>query len=170
MEKNVLYSEVQRFNQWWIWLPLIGFNAFIGYGVIMQVVLNNQFGDKPMSNLGLILFFGLSIALLLLFMFIRLETIVGREGIFIRFYPFNLKYRYFKWVDVQRIYIRKYRPLFEYGGWGIKYSIIGKGKAITISGNIGLQIEFRNGEKLLIGTQNPDHIRIVLEEFRKYNL
>jgi hypothetical protein len=39
----------------------------------------------------------------------------------------------------------------EYGGWGIKYGKMGK--AYNVSGNRGVQLEFTDGKRLLIGSQ-----------------
>ena len=58
----------------------------------------------------------------------------------------------------------------EYGGWGVRYSLTGKGRAFNVSGNIGLQLEFINGEKVLIGTQVSDKMRDVLEQIKMYKV
>lgn len=52
----------------------------------------------------------------------------------------------------------------------MRYSFRGKGRAFNVSGNIGLQLEFINGEKLLIGTQNPEKLRNVLEDLKMYKV
>ena len=49
-------------------------------------------------------------------------------------------------------YVRKYSPIAEFGGWGYRISFNG-GPAYNIAGNMGLQIVFVSGKKLLIGTQ-----------------
>ena len=58
--------------------------------------------------------------------------------------------------------IRKYRPIREYGGWGIRFNR--HGKAYTVKGTLGLQMELTNGEKILIGTENPDKLLMVLNK------
>ena len=52
--------------------------------------------------------------------------------------------------------VRTYRPIREYGGYGIRYS--SKGKAYNVSGDRGVQIELLNGERLLIGSQRADEL------------
>ncbi|MGE5356069.1 MAG: hypothetical protein ACM3PT_07495 [Deltaproteobacteria bacterium] len=169
MKKEVLYSEVQRFTQFWIWIPIFAVNGFVMFGVYKQMVLGELFLENSFSNRGLLLFFVFMVLFMVFFIFMKLETIVSRDGIFVRFFPIHLKYRFFKWDDVDKAYIRKYNAIFEYGGWGIKYSLGGKGKAYNVSGNMGLQIEFKNGEKILIGTKNPDKLRYVFEDSLKFN-
>jgi hypothetical protein len=75
---------------------------------------------------------------------------------FVRFFPFHRNFKRFAFEDFGEYYAREYRPLLEYGGWGIR---CGKnGKAYNVSGKKGLQIIFKNGKKLLIGSQNPEEL------------
>jgi TATA-box binding protein (TBP) (component of TFIID and TFIIIB) len=46
--------------------------------------------------------------------------------------------------------------LLEYGGWGIKYGR--KGKAYNVSGNRGVQLVFKDGKQLLIGSQRAEEL------------
>jgi len=48
-----------------------------------------------------------------------------------------------------------YKPLRDFGGWGIKY---GKGglKAWTGKGNLGLLVLLKDGRKYLIGSDDPE--------------
>ena len=127
-----------------------------------QIMLDKPFGNNPMSNLGLVIL-GLLLLLLSLFILsIRLKTRITEEGIFVQFFPFHLRYRQFKWNELSKVYLRKYRPIAEYGGWGWRISISGKGKAYNISGNIGLQLELSNGKKLLIGTQQAEELKTII--------
>jgi hypothetical protein len=57
--------------------------------------------------------------------------------------------------------VREYRPLAEYGGWGVRG--FGKNRALNVSGNFGLQLVMKDGAKMLIGTQKPQE----LEDFLK---
>ena len=50
MDKEVLFTERQRFKQWWLWLILLGVNGLFLFGVFKQVIGGQQFGDKPMSR------------------------------------------------------------------------------------------------------------------------
>ncbi|MHC4187375.1 MAG: hypothetical protein ACYSRQ_04200 [Planctomycetota bacterium] len=60
--------------------------------------------------------------------------------------------------DLKECYIRTYRPIKEYGGWGIRYGFGESGKAYNVKGNQGLQLVFENGKRLLIGTQKPKRL------------
>jgi hypothetical protein len=50
MENPVLFSEKQKFRQWWIWIILLTLNGFFFFGIYVQVIGGKQFGDKPMSD------------------------------------------------------------------------------------------------------------------------
>jgi len=59
--------------------------------------------------------------------------------------------------------VRKYNPLLEYGGWGIRgvskimFLEIGKISWVHhIKGIKGIEIEHSDGGKILFGTQDPD--------------
>ena len=41
-----------------------------------------------------------------------------------------------------------------------------KGKCVNISGDIGIQVEFKNGKKLLIGTQKKEAAKHVLKTYK----
>ena len=157
MNKTLLFSETQKFKQWWIWLILIGINGTILFGIIQQLFLGQQFGNQPMSDIGLIITGVFMLLLSLLFFLFRLETHIKNDGIYVRFFPLHKSFRFYSWDTISSFYVRQYNPISEYGGWGIRG--FGKNRAFNVSGNKGLQIEFKNGEKLLIGTDNFEELK-----------
>jgi hypothetical protein len=120
------------------------------------VVFEQQFGSKPMSNTGLFIALGVTLLFTLLFVCCRLETRINEDGIYVRFFPFQFTHKKYAWAEVSKLYLRQYRPLAEYGGWGIRYGV--NGKAYNVSGNMGLQFELISGKKLLIGTNRPKEL------------
>lgn len=115
-----------------------------------------------MSNDGLLLTSAIFAAIVLLFLNLKLETYIQSDGIYVRFFPVHFSYRFFAFEELEKSYVRKYSPLWEYGGWGLRYGIFGQGKAFNVAGNQGLQLEFKDGSKLLIGTQKPTELAQVL--------
>ncbi len=155
MDNEILFTEKQRFKQWWLWIILLGINVLFLFGFFKQVIGGQQFGNKPMSNTGLIIVTVVFILFTLLFMNSRLETIIKKDGIYVRFFPFHFKFKYFSWNVLTKAYVRQYAAIAEYGGWGLRFGLFGKGTAYNVSGNEGLQLEFTNNKKLLIGTNKP---------------
>jgi hypothetical protein len=92
----------------------------------------------------------------------KLTTRITEDGIYVRFFPFHLKEKFFAWETITSSYVRSYSPLMEYGGWGIKYSFKGNGLVYNTAGNVGLQLYFKEGEPVLIGTQKGEEIKQVL--------
>lgn len=162
MDKKVLFQEQQRFNQWWIWLIIIGINILPFYGIYQQIIMGQTFGTKPMSNAGWLIFAAFMLLVTLFMLSFRLVTLIKTDGIYVRFYPIQTSMKFYKWDEISKLYVRKYKPIREFGGWGLRYGFFGKGRALNVSGNNGLQIEFTNGNKLLIGTQKPEAIKEVL--------
>lgn len=166
MEAPILFSEKQRFTQWWVWLIFLGVNGLFIFGVIEQVVLGHQFGDNPIGNTGLLLITGSFFLLTLMFFFSKLETEITKDGLSVRLAPFHIRFKRFGWNQFSKIYVREYSPIAEYGGWGLRYSLSGSGKAYNMSGRMGLQLEFQNGKKLLIGTKKAEELKGVLEKIQ----
>ena len=161
---QLYFSEKQRFNQPWIWaLNLITAVIFIVM-IIMQLLLHKPVGNDPPPDYILLLFLLIPIGMMFLFYSIRLETEIRRDGIYVRFPPFIRKTRIYRWEDVRSCYVRKYSPIGEYGGWG--YRMAGKkaGIAFNVSGNMGIQLELKNGKKILLGTKKPEEAREALRK------
>ena len=55
----------------------------------------------------------------------------------------------------------QYRPIREFGGWGIRG--MGNKKAWTISGDRAVVLEFQNGDSLYLGSQTPQRLRERIE-------
>ena len=167
MENEILFTERQKFKQWWLWLILLGMNGLFLFGFFKQVIGGQQFGDKSMSNNGLMIAAGLTILLTLLFFNFRLDTIIKNEGVYVRFYPIHVKFKHYSWETLRKSYVRKYFALSEYGGWGLRFGLFGKGTAFNVSGDKGLQLEFTNHKKLLIGTNKPEELTFALNKIEK---
>ena len=156
------FHEEQQFRQPWVWLLLLIIALWITVmfadGMYTQLYLGQAWGDRPMSNGALVLSaafsFLITAGLALLFYKLKLVTVVGPDGINIRFFP--LTSRKISFDSITSCKARTYRPIREYGGWGIRFSR--KGKAYNVSGNRGVQLEFMEGRPLLIGSQRAEEL------------
>lgn len=158
MNEEVLFTESQRFKQWWIWLPLLGLNGLVMYPWFSQII-NEQINiSNTLHYNSFLVSLAIMIAITLLFTIFRLDTIIRRDGIYLRFFPFHLKFKHYAWNDLTKSFVREYSALSEYGGWGLRVGFSGKGTAWNVSGNKGLQLEFKDGKRLLIGTNQPEQI------------
>jgi len=169
---KVLFKEEQQFRQWWyiilILASIVPVMIMSIYALYMQTVKGVQIGESPAPNAVLIvLFFAMCFALWVIFS-LKLEVWIDQEGIHYRFSPLIFKKRLISKSEIQRYDIRKYSPIFDYGGRGIRSGFGHKwGKAYTVSGNIGLQLYLTNGKKVLFGTQRSQAIRYAMDEMMK---
>ena len=96
----------------------------------------------------------------------KLVVSMDSKRIYYRFAPFINSERTISVDDVLDMRIRKYKAIWEYGGYGYRYSIK-NGRALNISGYMGLQLVFSNGKKLLIGTQKPDLMNTAVNRLKE---
>lgn len=164
MQNVVLFSETQRFRQWWLWLIMLVVNAIALTAIYRQVILGRQFGNDDMSSTGLIIVGVVILAFTILFFNFRLDTEIRPDGIYYRFFPFHMAYRRVQWHELSKVHVRRYNAIAEYGGWGYRLGLLGWGRAFNVAGDMGLQLEFFNTKKLLIGTAKPEELTTALKK------
>jgi hypothetical protein len=159
-DNKLRFRETQRFKQWWVWALLIASNGLVLVLLLtrFQSLLTGAETVKAYAVLALGAF--MLIAPTVLFLFIRLDTIIDHDRIAVRLYPFHIRYRYYPKEEVASCTLRTYRPLGEYGGWGLRGTA--RNRAFNISGNQGIQLVLANGNKVLIGTNAPEEVNAVL--------
>lgn len=152
MEKKPLFYEKQQFRQPWLWILMVV--------VFASVVFAGYIADKKSGNAGIIIII-VTILPLLLGMFLlwklALITKIDDTGIHVKFQYFHKKFRHYKWENIESLQIKKYNPVGDYGGWGIRLG------AYNVSGNHGLLIRFKDGATLLIGTNKSVELKKALE-------
>lgn len=153
------FTEKQKFSKW------INYGLFI-LTVFMLYVSVRASGTPAFLH---VLFAGLIPSVLIIFLFFiaTLTTNIDSAGISIKFPPLRFKNLVYSWKDMENCEIRTYKPIWEYGGWGIRFGK--KGKAYTVRGNKGIQIELKNGKQVLIGTQQTEEIDKLIHKYFKKN-
>jgi len=160
MDKQVLFKETQRFRQPWLWAILLGVDALTILVCVHQIVTDTYSTINPSTIIALVLVILVTVIIAI----IRLDTIINQEGIYIRFFPFHLNYKYYPWHTIAQSFVRQYNPIAEYGGWGIRLGLSGKGPVYNVSGDKGIQLQFTDSSKLLIGTNKPGEAEAALEK------
>lgn len=158
-----VFTEEQKFRQWYF-LAIIA----IVFSVIIYTTVTEfrEIGDDTRQLSVLIITTILTLMILFLVLFLSLRTKINERGIYYGFWPFQLKLKHLAWNEIDRIYVRKYNPIREYGGWGYRFSFGKDGKAYNVSGSTGIQIIFKNGKKTLIGTQKKTEVERVLNTYK----
>jgi hypothetical protein len=164
------FREVQGFRQWWLWVLLLvaalGTVGLFGYGIYVQVIQGTPWGDRPMSDGGLIIT-GVATTLLTvgmaaLLLSARLITEVRSDGLHIRFFP--MRWKAIPYESIASYQARTYHPIRDYGGWGIRWGR--EGKAYIVSGDEGLQLLLNDGRKVLIGSQRPQELEAAVRTWK----
>ena len=155
----IIFREEQKFATWLRWL------VYLSMGVAACVsifALKGEFaGQNPPGTQEVILAIigGVVVPVLVgaFFLLLKLETEVRSDGLYIRFAPFHIHFKRFAPDDLTEYYARQYKPIREYGGWGIRCSLR-NGKAYNTSGDRGVQLAFKSGKRLLIGSQKAEEL------------
>lgn len=155
-----LFTESQRFNQWWVWLIVI-----LSCGVpfiifVQQIVLGKTVGDHPMSDSAVIFSLILPVLFLLLFYAVQLKTEITRETLSFRFVPFAK--RTIPWKDMETFKVINYGFV---GGYGIRLTMK-YGTVYNIKGNKGLFVKLKNGKTFIVGTQKPEALEKTIQQLK----
>ena len=169
-ESNIItFHEEQQFRQTWVWIIIIFPTLILWYVAIQELVLNNPVGNSHASNTVIPLFWLLFGVLFPIFFYkLKLTTEVRKDGLYIRFFPVHLSFKKISLGKLKKHSVRTYRPVTEYGGWGIKWG--SGGKTYNVSGNRGVQLEFTDEKRLLIGSQEPEQLDNAIEYYLRDSL
>ena len=159
-----VFREVQRFRQWWV-LILVIFVAGMGwFGFVQQIVLKKPIGNNPAPDSVMIVIWAVfGILFPIMFYSLKLVTEVRSDGLHVLFFPLQFHTHKIAYEEIKKYEIRTYSAFKEYGGYGIRYGV--KGKAYNVGGKKGIQFEFQDGKKLLIGTQKPEEFAQAIRSF-----
>lgn len=153
-----IFTEEQAFRQWWL-LAILGI-TLIGVSIPIINAYSNT-GKVTSEFIG----FGIVLLIIILFWVLRLHTKIDANGVSARFEPTGFFRREYSWREINQCYVRKYSPVNEYGGWGIRGG--GTAKAYNVSGNMGIQIITKDQKKFLIGTVKPEEARKVILRYQE---
>lgn len=132
-----LFEETQRFTQWWLWGILLG-------PILISLITDS----KNVSNSYLVI----SGVIILLIYCLQLRIKIDQKGLHYQFFPFHLKSYTIKYDQIEKVEALTYNPIFDYGGWGIRYRM--KGRAYNVKGNQGVKVYLKNGKNILFGSQS----------------
>lgn len=163
-----VFSELQRFDQWWMKLIYFGMIAMLSYMFYTWYVAKEAVDKVAAGDVtGQLIVIGTIVPVLILFYALKLKTEIDEIGIHFQFSPFQFSRQTIRWAEMEKCYVRTYSPIREYGGWGYRTSFGKKGKAYNVKGNKGIQIILKTGKKILIGTQKASEAQQVIERLKK---
>lgn len=135
-----------------IWLPaVIQWVLFV-----QQIIFGQQVGNQPAPDWFVILLWVLlGWGLPLMYFVTRLVTEVTTDEIVVRYIPFLT--RKIAVDEIESAEATLYRPIMNYGGWGIR-GITSNKRAYNVTGNRGVLLTLRNGKEVLIGSQRESEL------------
>lgn len=163
------FHEIQRFNKWWHYL-IIGSPFVLGLivGLAMYADISRKIaasGPTPLLVIGSTILG--TFLLFVWFLYLKLETRIDAQGLYVRFHGIPFCKRMIAWSDIKTISVMTYSPLSDYGGWGVRYGMAGNGWCYNVSGGNGIKLFYQNGKPFLIGTQLADAARNIIEHYFK---
>ncbi|HDO27546.1 MAG TPA: hypothetical protein ENH02_05460 [Bacteroidetes bacterium] len=173
--KKAYFKEEQHFTNPWIWLfSIVVFTASIIpvlYIYLQQITSEQVPAGSSDSKLSLLITMIVQMLVFALVFFLlktmKLVTEIKEGAFFYRYPPFINKEKRIGKEEIECYEIREYKPIREYGGWGLRQGMGKSGKAYNVSGKTGLQLYLKNGKKVLFGTQRGEALLRALDKIMK---
>ncbi len=160
----VVYREEQNFD-WRVDILTALAEALVG----LTLVWFYQSGrapapSSPLEELALVLLAvaGLCVPPMIVVGLLRMTTEVTPTDLRVWFGWIPTYRRFVALGTIQKIEVVSYRPLLDYGGWGIRSGRDGE-RVLNARGNRGVRLDLTDGTRLLIGSQSPEALAIAIE-------
>jgi hypothetical protein len=125
------------------------------FGLCLAISVYAAIVDGETTLALIVLGVGTAVAALLLS--VRMVVVVTRERLTIRYFPLPFR----ETIPISRIgsyEVVAYRPLADFGGWGIRYSGRLRALGYTVSGTQAVRIVRPGLQTLMVGTQRPEEL------------
>lgn len=157
---NRVYNESQNYRGTWVIFLILLIELPT---LILMLVL--FFSAEEKNEIGIALVFVVSILSLVLTLIlnIKLETRVDDSGIHFRYLPFIRNWRLIPKDSIISADVISFKPLIDFGGWGMKAN--GTTKLFNITGDQGLLIDSGEPKKILLGTLKAKELKSFLEDW-----
>jgi hypothetical protein len=143
------FEEIQPMPRGWTLLTVVP-------GLLLVVAaLGASSTGEPVPLIALVVAAAATLLTGLWLRKLALVTVVDDRAITLR-YRGLLKTRTIPISTVRDARPRTYRPILDYGGWGIKLGP--KGWVYSVNGKEGVQLVLAKGRPLLIGSKRPDEL------------
>ena len=160
----VVYREEQNFD-WRVYVLVALAEAMVG----LTLAWFYEKGHAPSVGgplhelaLGLLAVAGLCIPPLIVVGLLRMTTEVTPTDLRVWFGWVPTFRRFVAVGAIRRIEVVTYRPIVDYGGWGIRSGRDGE-RVLNARGNRGVRLELGDGTRLLIGSQRPETLALAIE-------
>ena len=147
------YHESQRFHGAILGLLVAAF-VVVAVVTIVEVVAGRP-AEVWLIVVGPLVVFVVAVLLSLS----HLDVDVTDEGVTIAF-RYVWPARRIGFSEIVGLEVRRYDPLLEYGGWGVRLGP--KGWGYMTGGDVGVQLRLRKGLPVLIGSARPQELEAAI--------
>lgn len=158
----VVYREEQNFD-WWAYI-LVGLVEALAVFFLLQnghdPALPRSLSALAESILAVAV---LAVPLLVLIGLLRMTTEVRLGDLRVWFGWVPTIRRVVSISNIQRLEVVTYRPLAEYGGWGVRRGRDGV-RLLSARGNRGVRLDLADGTRVIIGSQRPEALAVAIEQ------
>jgi hypothetical protein len=164
-----VFHEEQYFD-WRVYTLIAGLELLAGYCLVwltrhwgpVAALLTHRWSLE--FNLGLLIC--LALPLVLAVGLLQMTTEVTPTEVRVWFGWVPIYRRVVSITGIQRYHVVRYRPILDYGGWGIRAGRDGE-RVLNARGDRGVRLELADGSKLLIGSQRPEELAETIERARR---
>ena len=149
----VVFREEQYFD-WRVYTVIALLEVLTGLGLVRGRTGSLEFA------LGLVI--GLAFLMILIVFLLHMTTEVTPTGVRVWFGWAPTYRRIVSIGTVRSIEVVTYRPIADYGFWGIRAGRDGD-RALIARGNRGVRLELTDGTRLLIGSQRSEALALAME-------
>ncbi len=155
--RHGFYRERTWAPAWVVVILLTACLAAAG-AVAYELYKSGPGGDGSMSMLGAVAAMAASLGLPILLgtLFARLDVEVQADQVYIAFGPIHLCRKRIPFSEIEAVRGLTYRPLREFGGWGIRPR--GGKTAWTIRGNQAVKVTLSSGKDVYVGSLFPQRL------------
>ena len=164
------FTEKQHIKLWWLYI-LLGIETIIVCSILFLDQNGMSFTELKDAYFLPVLAVLIPYPIVYVVTKNSLTLKIDETGINFSYWPFA-RNKTILWAEVNRLYIRKYDALGEYGGWGYRNRLWFKMKDkayIFNDQNLGLQIELKEERKILFSTAKLDELNLFLINFKRVN-
>ena len=133
----------------WVWILVWGACLAVAAATIYSADRGTLSTTATALTLGAVVLF----PLLMTLCFLRFDVEARADHLFIAFGPLHLVRKRVRYGDMESVEAVTYRPIREFGGWGIRPT--GRKTAWAIRGNQAVRVVLRSGKQVYVGSRFP---------------
>ena len=139
---------------WWVW-------ALLGY-LILAIPLMSLFLGPSVTTMGGIWAVPVALGVIVALVFGQMTTEIDATDLRISFGFVRLVRFRFPLNEFVAANPETYRPIMEFGGWGIRG--FGSNRALNMRGSQGVRLTFANGRRLMVGSCLPSELASAMRQ------